>query len=184
MQTCRKCKIEKPMEDFHFHRVNNKHYQTCKCCRLLVQKAWNAKNPQKLNAYNKKWVKANPEKLWAKRHPEENRIRMTKAGREWRERNPNYHLQHYADNKARYVEARARRRASQASATPSWLTAIDKAQIREMYDVALARKIQTGIQHHVDHIIPITGKNVCGMHVPWNLQVITASENLIKGWRI
>ena len=184
IQTCRKCLVEKSIAEYQFHRVSGKHYQTCRRCRQLQGYEWDKNNRDKKNASDKKWREANPEKLWAKRNPEENKIRMVKAAREWAQRNPNYHHEHYLKNKERFVAARARRRAKQESATPVWLTLVDKAQIQQMYDVASAREIQTGVKHHVDHIIPINGKQVSGMHVPWNLQVITATENLSKGWRI
>ena len=74
----------------------------------------------------------------------------------------------------------ARRRSLKLNATPPWLTAIHEAQMQEMYDIARARTVQTGIEHHVDHIHPLKGKGFNGLHVPWNLQVITASENLSK----
>lgn len=74
----------------------------------------------------------------------------------------------------------AKRRASKVRATPAWLTFIELAQIQEMYDLSIAVSMQTGIKHHVDHIVPLRGKLVTGLHVPWNLRIIPAHENLKK----
>lgn len=63
---------------------------------------------------------------------------------------------------------------------PSWLTKEDFVQIRELYICAQMFKLYTGQEYHVDHIVPLQGENVCGLHVPWNLQVILAKENLSK----
>jgi hypothetical protein len=196
--TCRVCRVKTGREN---RQANIETYR--KRTREYLRE-WRAKNPEKQaaicktydeknrdkrSAYAKQYRKDNPEKVkelgksWAKANPEKIRAYSVKAGRAWHERNPEYLKEHYKANKERYVAASARRRASQDSATPTWLTAIDKAMIQEMYDVSEARYIQTGIKHHVDHIVPINGKGVAGMHVPWNLQVITAHENLSKGWR-
>jgi len=69
------------------------------------------------------------------------------------------------------------RRRRHRQATPAWA---DSFLIKEVYHLAQIRTKITGIQWHVDHIIPLKHKLVCGLHVPENLQVITERENLIK----
>ena len=67
------------------------------------------------------------------------------------------------------------------NAIPLWLTDDHRFMIEETYELRDLRTKMTGIPHEVDHIVPIRGKNVSGLHVPWNLQVIPASENRSKG---
>jgi hypothetical protein len=74
----------------------------------------------------------------------------------------------------------AKRRATRLHASPRWLTDEHKRQIHIMYKKAAELTKSTGTKMHVDHIIPLQGKIVCGLHVPWNLQVITAVENCRK----
>jgi len=60
---------------------------------------------------------------------------------------------------------------------PSW---VDKEELKKFYTEAKRLTQETGIKHHVDHIVPLKHKDVCGLHVPWNLQVITMTENVSK----
>lgn len=71
-------------------------------------------------------------------------------------------------------------RAKKLSRTPVWLTKSDWIEINWAYRIAREMTEGTGIVHHVDHIIPLRGKNVSGLHVPHNLQVITAQDNFDK----
>ena len=84
------------------------------------------------------------------------------------------------DNPGRRNEIIAARRAHIKRATPLWLTAEDREQIREIY--RKARSYGPGVMH-VDHIIPLRGKLICGLHVPGNLQIIPRLENVRKGNR-
>ena len=85
-----------------------------------------------------------------------------------------------SDNPEVVAANKARRRAAKLNATPAWLTTEHNEQIRKLYAQRNSVSERTGIEHHVDHIVPLCGKTVSGLHVPWNLQVITASENLSK----
>lgn len=71
-------------------------------------------------------------------------------------------------------------RSRKGKATPAWLSDAQKKEIESFYAEAQFISEATGVKYHVDHIVPLHGKNVCGLHLPWNLQVITASENRIK----
>jgi len=72
------------------------------------------------------------------------------------------------------------RRRRLKDASPPWLTKEDKHRIRMIYATALSLTKDTGIRYEVDHVIPIVSDLVCGLHVPWNLKVITKTENLSK----
>ena len=65
-------------------------------------------------------------------------------------------------------------------ATPKWLTVDQKMAMRQLY--VQARKLTeiTNARYVVDHIVPLRSHEVCGLHVPWNLRVITQEENLKK----
>lgn len=74
----------------------------------------------------------------------------------------------------------ALRRAAKLKATPDWLTKEQKEQIKEIYSEAKRKEKEDGLPRHVDHIIPLKSGKVCGLHVPWNLQVLLAQENMRK----
>ena len=78
---------------------------------------------------------------------------------------------------------KARKKAKDIGSLPEWLDSEDHWLINEVYHLARLRSDLTGIQCDVDHIIPLKGQSVCGLHVPSNLQVITHSENSSKGNR-
>jgi len=58
-----------------------------------------------------------------------------------------------------------------------------RSEIDAIYDKSRTMTVETGMAHSVDHIIPLIHEKVCGLHVPWNLQILTASENSKKGNR-
>ena len=86
-------------------------------------------------------------------------------------------------NKHKVNEQVRRRQAVEISATPKWLSRNHIMQIENLYWLCNDLKSVSGEIYHVDHIVPLRGKNVCGLHVPWNLQVLPADINLSKGSR-
>jgi len=123
---------------------------------------------EKVKDKKNKWYEANKEQVMdaAKTRPIEIKREYQKA---WKERNTTWVR---ADTKAR--------RRKHRQATPSWLTKKEKAEIRQLYQIAITMSKTTGEQYVIDHIVPLRGEAVCGLHVPWNLRVITQEENLKK----
>ena len=74
--------------------------------------------------------------------------------------------------------------ASKLNATPPWITKEMLLDIEDFYIEAVNLTEKSGVIHHVDHIMPLQGEKSCGLHVPWNLQVMEATKNCSKGNRI
>jgi 5-methylcytosine-specific restriction endonuclease McrA len=83
-----------------------------------------------------------------------------------------------SENKSRVLASNAKRRAAQLQRTPSWA---NDQLIAAYYKEAKRLEELTGIEFHVDHIIPLQGELVSGLHVETNLQLLTQHDNLRKG---
>jgi hypothetical protein len=82
---------------------------------------------------------------------------------------------------ARYRVYTQKRRAAKLVATPGWA---DSEKMFDVYLAAMMKEYETGIPHHVDHIVPLVSDIVCGLHCEANLQVLTQYENLAKNNRV
>jgi hypothetical protein len=148
---------------------------TCKAVHSeTVVKQWHDTNKAKVLTTKKQYKVRHRDKYLEQKKDfyEKNKDVWREYARQWREANPE-----------KVLVSRAKRRADEIRRTPFWLTEGDYAEIRNMYRLAIAKTNETGIRWHVDHIIPLKGKYVSGLHVPQNLRVITATENLRKGNR-
>lgn len=127
-------------------------------------------------------------KAYAAKHYQENKKKYYEKARKYKLDNPEKTRESdrkYAKKRAHVINAKtARRRAAKLKATPKWLTEDQKQWILWYYKQAKAIEALTGVPHHVDHIHPLQGKTVRGLHVPWNLQVIPARENESKNNRL
>jgi hypothetical protein len=96
----------------------------------------------------------------------------------------NYKKKYKENNPELYKALTSVRKRRHRSATPKWITQGQKLAMREMYLQAQKLTKITGERYVVDHIVPLISPEVCGLHVPWNLRVITQDENLKKSNKI
>ena len=149
-------------------------------------RAWRAANSDKVKEMNKNTYAANREAYKAVRdaQPELHRIRNSK----YRAEHPTEHAASqtkWAKSNPGKVNAACRKRqANKLQATPPWLTKQHLAGIEKFYVEAARLHAIDGIKRHVDHVYPLQSKTVCGLHVPWNLQILTVAENIKKGNKI
>ena len=161
-KTCTKCKVEKHISCFY--KRNNSTQSACKSCR----REYNTRYYQR----NKEWFSANRKEHYKKNKSQEN------------ERGKEYLKHYYQANKAKYREYNRSKKSRMRKATPYWLTEEQHQAIRDIYEYAEDCRLITGGSYHVDHIIPLRGTNVCGLHVPWNLQILPSDVNDSKGGKV
>lgn len=118
---------------------------------------------------------------YAARSAEIQAKRLAAMTPERRDRFNRYLKQHYEANKPTYIAKGGKRRAVKLRATAAWA---DLDAIRRIYLMAEKISRETGIRHHVDHVIPLRGKTVSGLHVENNLQIIPATQNRRKANRL
>jgi hypothetical protein len=206
-RVCNECGLNKPLTDFV--RDNSKpggYRKKCKECRNLYlknrynkkksqiseyQKNWRENNPDRIKQYSKKSYRNKVNKLgineirrisreqyWKnvshkRKQLRESYIKHSEKRREYakkyKKKNPHWNRMHQSN-----------RRAWKLRAMPRWLNKNHKYQMKLMSQLARKLEEETGVKYHVDHIHPLKHENLCGLHVPWNLQVIPESENISK----
>lgn len=195
MKTCTKCGAEKPCNEFS----NNKHW--CKVCVSVYNTKYRKNNEQSIKIQqaahyqsNKKAIRAKQIKYreghpdlaivdlvrlnkWNETHPLEAKARSLKHAKAHPEK-----LQLWKKKNPQKVNANtAARKSKRLNATPAWVIA---ELIALKYADAIKISQMTGIKCHVDHIIPLRSKLVCGLHVEYNLQILSQTENISKGNRV
>jgi len=130
--------------------------KTCKDCADARSNKTKVNNPEKYLAQIAQWQRNNPEKL--------------------RE----YHLKYTRANAGKRNLWTSNYRQAKVDRTPVWLNDGHMFEMECVFKYCAALR-NIGLDYHVDHIIPIRGARVSGLHVPWNLQVIPGRENMSKG---
>lgn len=124
---------------------------------------------EKNRAYSRDYYKKNAElhcertKRWKVENYEHYRAQQTEYSRK---------------NSAKILHNTRMRQTRQKNATPSW---VDVETLAAIYEESARISKETGVLHHVDHIVPLTHEKVSGLHVPWNLQILPAQDNWSKG---
>lgn len=173
LKQCCRCGKLKAFPKFWKSKLHEDGYvSSCKDCNNERRRNSYAENPDPTLARNK---------VYADSHKKEIAEYLAKYGKDNRESLRGYHRdwsQEWRDKSPGKAAAKTQfYNASKLQQSPKWLTKEQLAEIGKIY-----ANCPKG--YHVDHILPLRGKDVRGLHVPWNLQYLRASENKSKGNRI
>lgn len=161
---CGCCKNLLPKECFSESKSRSTGVRAnCKTCSSAKAQAWNEANRDRhyenIRKYRAKASAKQTAELWRVK----NRERLNAYMNQWRNQNS------YA------VFHRGRVRANRA--IPPWA---NLQKIAEIYQTSKLKELVSGVKHHVDHVVPLNGRNVCGLHVENNLQILSAKDNWLK----
>jgi 5-methylcytosine-specific restriction endonuclease McrA len=172
MKLCNKCQIHKEIQLFRKNIKSKDGLQhTCILCQKELDAQHYRKNITKYKEHNARYYSENIE--IAKQYYKDNVQLLTENYKKYKQ-----------DNAGQYSSYTAKRDTAKLKRTPKWLTKIQLNEIKDIYIKASELTKLSGTKHEVDHIIPIQGKTASGLHVPWNLQILTQSENGTKGNRL
>jgi hypothetical protein len=130
--------------------------KTCCACANITANKTKAKDRKKYVLTSSAWARANS-----------NRV-------------AEYQRQQNAKNPARRNLWTANYRSAKDARQPRWLSLVHLLEMESIYTYCSALR-NVGLDYHVDHIVPLRGKTVSGLHVPWNLQLLPGRENMSKG---
>ena len=150
------------------------------CCVDCMKEDWATDNERR-----KALPKSEAAKASGKRYYERNKEAVkARASSRPLEKQCEYRNKHRRENPENYRILANTRRRRYRQATPTWLTQEQRNDIKQLYIEARKLTKLTGVKYEVDHIVPLINDDVCGLHVPWNLQVLTKDENLRKSNKI
>jgi 5-methylcytosine-specific restriction endonuclease McrA len=165
----------------HGHVAPRKTKGACLDC---LKAEWEENN-KKRAAYFAAYNKSDAGQAAKQRYYETNKERVKERANARPTEDKQRYRDKWAEENVVIVRAftKARRR-KHRSATPLWLTDAQFKDIRAIYEQAISLSRATGVPYVVDHIIPLQHEDICGLHVPWNLRVITRKENGLKSNKI
>ena len=191
MKLCVTCKAEKSLSEFYKRKDSPDGYRNdCKDCRKIsASKSYYNNQESCKQRYKEAYAQrkeANPNLLadWYAKNREQDLEKSKLAYQANAEERKEYQRLWSKTNRGTANALSKNYKLKKINATPKWLSESQLLHIKCKYQLAAMFNIHGVEAWHVDHIVPIRGKDVCGLHVPWNLRVIPAKDNMTKGNRI
>lgn len=176
---CKVCLKNKQLHEYYIYQsgkqIGKRVSCTCKDCTKKEKLIYRSENKDKVKQYRESFYTKQDDLYFQKERERK---------QEWSKANPDKirlkNERFRTNNKDLVASYTAKYRSSKLDRTPKWLTQQDFANIKSIYKMCNKISEKTGVKHHVDHIIPLQGEFVSGLHVPSNLQIIPFNINLSK----